>query len=143
MTQRSNNNPLEPTDSSADADAPIQQDLNELEKVMAERDALFERLARATADYQNSRKRLEQDVEQRAQFANSTLIKALLPVIDNFERALAVEPNKADAGSILKGLGLVHDQLMAVLKAHNVEVIAPEHGTPFDPAHHQALMQQA
>lgn len=142
MTQRSRDDPFEPIESPPDSDAPIQQDLNELEKVMAERDALFERLARATADYQNSRKRLEQDVEQRAQYANSALIKALLPVIDNFERALAVDPGKADAGSILRGLQLVHDQLMAVLKSQHVEVIAPEPGTPFDPSHHQALMQQ-
>jgi len=143
MTQRSNeNDPAESISSPADSDPPIQQDLNELEKARAERDALFERLARATADYQNSRKRLEQDLEQRAQYANSTLIKALLPVIDNFERALAVDPDKADAASILKGLQLVHDQLMAVLKSHHVEAIAPEPGTPFDPEHHQALMQQ-
>src|SRR5436309_15790827 len=105
MTDRADN-----TDGAASEQA-IQQDLNELEKVVAERDALFERLARATADYQNSRKRLEADLEQRAQYANSTLIKSLLPVIDNFERALAVDPAKADAASILKGLQLVHDQL--------------------------------
>jgi len=126
----------------AASDQAIQQDLNELEKVIAERDALFERLARATADYQNSRKRLEADLEQRAQYANSTLIKSLLPVIDNFERALAVDPAKADAASILKGLQVVHDQLMTVLKAQHVEVIAPEPCTLFDPAHHQALIQQ-
>src|SRR6266850_1706996 len=114
MTQRSDdhgeNNSLD-----SGSDQAIQQDLNELDKVIAERDALFERLARATADYQNSRKRLEADLEQRAQYANSTLIK---------------------------GLQLVHDQLLTALKSQNVEVIAPEPGTPFDPAHHQALMQE-
>src|SRR5438874_1672463 len=139
MTQRSDND----GQNDSGSDQAIQQDLNELEKVIAERDALFERLARATADYQNSRKRLEADLEQRAQYANSTLIKSLLPVIDNFERALAVDPAKADATSILKGLQVVHDQLMTVLKSQRIEVIAPEPGTPFDPAHHQALMQQS
>ena len=54
----------------------------------------------------------------------------------------AVDANKADASSILKGLQLVHDQLLTALKSQNVEVIAPEPGTPFDPAHHQALMQE-
>jgi molecular chaperone GrpE len=142
MTQRPLDNDSQPQTESPPDDQRIDQDLSDLEKVIAERDSLFDRLARATADYQNSRKRLEQDVEQRAQYANSTLIKSLLPVIDNFERALAVDPGKADAGSILKGLQLVHDQLMTVLKSQNVEVIAPEPGTPFDPAHHQALMQE-
>src|SRR5437762_14330332 len=141
MTQRSDDNGQNNSPDSG-SDQAIQQDLNELDKVIAERDALFERLARATADYQNSRKRLEADLEQRAQYANSTLIKSLLPVIDNFERALAVDVNKADASSILKGLQLVHDQLLTALKSQNVEVIAPEPGTPFDPAHHQALMQE-
>ena len=117
-------------------------DSNELEKLRAERDMLFEKLARAQADFQNSRKRLQAESDQRAQYANASLIKSLLPVIDNFERALAVDPAKSDAASLQKGLQLVHDQMMTVLKGQEVEVIAPEPGTPFDPSRHQALMQQ-
>src|SRR5690242_18711046 len=93
--------------------AAIEADVQRLQQ---ERDELFDRLARATADFKNSMKRIENDMEQRAQYANSALIKSLLPVIDNFERALAVEPGKADAGSLLKGLQLVHDQWINVLK---------------------------
>ena len=115
---------------------------NEVLQLRAERDSLFERLARATAEFKNSQKRLEQELDQRAQYANSTLIKSLLPVIDNFERALAVDPAKADAASILKGMQIVHDQWMNVLKQQQVEEIAPTPGTPFDPSKHQALMQQ-
>jgi len=111
-------------------------------KVRAERDELYNRLARVTADYQNSRKRLEADVEQRMQYANSALIKSMLPIIDNFERALAVDPAKSDAASILKGLQLVHDQWLTVLRSQNVNEIAPQPGEPFDPTLHQALMQQ-
>ena len=76
------------------------------------------------------------------QYANQSLIKSLLPVIDNFERALAVDPAKADAASILKGMQIVHDQWLAVLKQQQVEEIAPQPGTPFDPTRHEALMQQ-
>jgi molecular chaperone GrpE len=112
-------------------------------KLQAERDELFQRLARVTADYQNSRKRLESDVEQRMAYANANLIKSLLPVIDDFERALAVDPTKSDAASILKGLQVVHDQWMKVLRSQAVQEIAPQPGEPFDPALHQALMQQA
>jgi molecular chaperone GrpE len=111
-------------------------------QLRAERDSLFERLARATADFQNTRKRLEADTEQRLQYANSTLIKALLPVIDNFERALAVDPSKADAASILKGMQIVHDQMMKVLRDNRVQEIAPQPGEPFDPTRHEALLQQ-
>jgi molecular chaperone GrpE len=119
--------------------APVDE---ELSKCRQERDELFARLARLTAEYQNSRRRLEADMEQRLQFANASLIKALIPVIDNFERALAVDPAATDAASLLKGLQLVHDQWLAVLKKENVQTIAPEPGTPFDPTQHEALIHQ-
>ena len=115
---------------------------DELQQLRAERDALFDRLARTTADFRNAQRRQEQEADQRVQYANSTLIKSLLPVIDNFERALAVDPAKADAASILKGMQIVHDQWMNVLGQQQVQEIAPLPGTPFDPNQHQAIMQQ-
>ncbi len=125
------------------ADAPgADADTGAFDRLRAERDDLFERLARATADYRNSQRRLEQDKEQAVQYANSALMKSLLPVIDNFERALGVDPSKADGATILKGMRIIHDQWMDVLKKQNVEEIAPEPGTPFDPNLHEALMQQ-
>src|SRR5262249_49183519 len=119
-------------DNGADEAVPG-SDPNELAKLRSERDQLYQSLARAQADFQNSRRRLEADKEQAVQYANSTLIKSLLPVIDNFERALAVDSTKTDAASIQKGLQLVHDQMMTVLKSQSVEEIAPQPGTPFDP----------
>jgi molecular chaperone GrpE len=125
-----------------DRDDAQDQPSNDVLQLQAERNQLYERLARVTADYQNSRRRLESEMDQRVQYANSTLIKSLLPVIDNFERALAVDTEKTDAKSILRGLQLVHDQWINVLKQQQVEEIAPEPGTPFDPTKHEALMQQ-
>lgn len=121
------------------ADASASVDVNKLQE---ERDALFERLARTQADFKNAQKRLEADAEQRAQYANSTLIKTLLPVIDNFDRALSVDPAKADAATIMKGLQIVRDQLIKVLRDQKVEEIAPQPGERFDPTRHEALMQQ-
>jgi molecular chaperone GrpE len=108
----------------------------------AERDELYQRLARATADFKNSQRRLETEFDQRLQYANSSLIKSLLPVIDNFERALAVDPAKADSATILKGMQIVHDQWLNVLKGQSVVEIAPKPGDPFNPAQHEALLQQ-
>ena len=122
--------------------APDANDANELEKVRGERDQLYEKLARAQADFQNSRKRLQAESDQRAQYANASLIKSLLPVIDNFERALAQDPAKSDAATILRGMQIVHDQWLNVLKQQLVEEIAPQPGEPFDPTRHEALMQQ-
>jgi molecular chaperone GrpE len=127
-------------DLAAGADAAGADD--EVQKLRAERDSLFDRLARATAEFKNSQKRLQTEMDQRAQYANSSLIKSLLPVIDNFERALAVEPEKVDAKTILKGMQIVHDQWLSVLKQQEVQEIAPAPGTPFDPSKHEAIMQQ-
>ena len=123
-----------------DAGAVLEADLRKLQE---ERNALFEQLARVQADFRNAQKRLDGEKMTAIQFANGKLITALLPVIDNFERAIGVDPSKADAASVLKGLEIVHDQLIAALRQQHVEEIAPEPGTPFDPNQHQALMQQA
>jgi molecular chaperone GrpE len=112
-------------------------------QLQAERDDLFQRLARLTADYRNSQRRLEQEKQQAVTYANTSLIKSILPVIDNFERALAVDAQKTDLNSVLKGMQIVHVQLIKVLKQQHVEEIAPQPGTPFDPTRHEALMQQA
>ncbi|HZL37176.1 MAG TPA: nucleotide exchange factor GrpE [Tepidisphaeraceae bacterium] len=114
----------------------------ELDALKADRDSLYDRLARATAEFKNSQRRMQQDMDQRTQYANSSLIKILLPVIDNFERALGVDPAKTDVASVLKGLQIVHDQLMNVLRQQEVEEIAPRAGTPFDPSRHEAILQQ-
>jgi molecular chaperone GrpE len=114
----------------------------EVRELQQERDTLYDRLARATADFRNAQRRLEQDKQQAIQYANTQLIKSLLPVIDNLERALAVDPAKTDAASILKGMQIVHDQWMDVLRKNAVEPVAPQPGDHFDPAHHEALMHQ-
>ena len=113
-----------------------------MRKLQAERDDLFNRLARATADFKNTQKRLQTESDQRVQYANQSLIKSLLPVIDNFERALAVDASKVDAAAILRGMQIVHDQWLSMLKQQQIEEIAPKPGTPFDPSRHEALMQQ-
>jgi molecular chaperone GrpE len=113
----------------------------DVDKLKAERDSLYERLARTTADFQNSRKRLQAEAEQAAQYANGSLIKSLLPVIDNFERALAQDPSKTDTATLLKGMQIIHDQWLNVLKQQNVSEISPQPGDPFDPTRHEALMQ--
>lgn len=116
--------------------------IDEVARLKAERDDFYNRLARATADFKNTQKRLGDELDQRVKYANQSLIKDLLPVIDNFERALAVDPEKVEAKNILKGLTLVHDQWLSVLKQNKVEEIAPQPGEPFDPNRHEALMQQ-
>ena len=114
----------------------------EIEALKTEKTAIYEKLARVQADFTNSRKRLETDFEQRFAFANQTLIESLLPVLDNFDRALAQDPAKVDAATLLKGMTLVSEQLKATLSKYQVEEIAPKPGDDFDPNAQQAIMQQ-
>src|ERR1700683_15608 len=123
---------MRPTDTEPDANSSERENAESLRKerdaLIQERDSLYDRLARTTAEFQNARRRLEADKDQAVAFANGALIKSLLPVIDNFERALAVDAAATDAASILKGMQIVHDQWMTVLKNQFVEEIAPEPG---------------
>jgi molecular chaperone GrpE len=112
------------------------------QRLREERDTYYDRWVRSKADAENMRKRMQGEFDQRCQYANQSLIKSLLPVIDNFERALAQDASKVDAAAILKGMQIVHDQWLSVLRQQNVEEIAPTPGTPFDPTRHEALMQQ-
>src|SRR5580700_6424537 len=134
---------MRPTPAEPNADSTSADKNENIEALRQERAELFDRLARVTAEFQNARRRLEADKDQAVSFANTTLIKAMLPIIDNFERALAVDPDKTDPATILKGMQIVHDQWMTVLKAQSVESITPEVGTPFDPATMEALIHQA
>jgi molecular chaperone GrpE len=131
-----------PENEESDPDTDAERPRSDVDPLQQERDSLYERLARTTAEFQNARRRLESDKEQAVAFANSSLIKSLLPVIDNFERALSVDPAKVEAATILKGMQIVHDQWMTVLKSQFVETIAPEPGTAYDPATMEALIQQ-
>src|SRR3954470_16016656 len=115
---------------------------DELHRLREERDTYYDRWVRSKADAENMRKRLQAEFDQRAQYANQTLIKSLLPVIDNFERALTQDVSRVDPAAILRGMQIVHDQWLNVLRQQNVDEIAPAPGTPFDPNQHEALMQQ-
>lgn len=124
-----------------DTNAPANT-AGEIENLRAEKNALFEKLARAQADFQNSRKRLEGELDTRVQYQLSKLIESQLPLIDNLERAIGVDPAKADASTILKGVQLVHDQWIDLLKRFGVEPITPKAGDTFDPHIHQSVMQE-
>ncbi len=113
----------------------------EIENLRAEKKALYEKLARAQADYQNSHRRLEKELDQRLRVAAGQLVKAFLPVLDNLERAIDV-PETSDMGTVLEGVRSIYDQWLDVLEKNGVARIAPDPGTPFDPTHMEALMQE-
>ena len=110
--------------------------------VRAERDDLLDRLQRVSADYRNYQKRVQRDISQARAFANEELIKALLGVLDDMERALdAARANHSQHDPLLAGMQLVHDNALRTLGKFGLTAIEAE-GKPFDPDRHAAITQQ-
>lgn len=96
------------------------------------------RALRLQADYENLRRRTRQEREDLLKFGSEQLIMNLLPVLDNFERALA---SAGDGGEkFISGVQMIHRQLNEVIQAEGLSAI-PAKGEPFDPNLHEAVMQ--
>jgi len=93
---------------------------------------------RAKAELENARKRFQREKVETIQFATEHLIKELIPVVDNLERALASALGVQDPKALHDGIIMVIDQFIAVLRANGLEIIAPE-GQRFDPHFHEAV----
>jgi molecular chaperone GrpE len=133
-------------DASTEAPAPAEAGpaaAQGLEALQAERDDLLARLQRVSADYLNYQKRMQRDMEAARQFANEELIKSLLGVLDDMERALAAarEAGRDEEDPFLAGMQLVHDKAIETLGRFGLTVIGAE-GRPFNPELHSAMMQQ-
>ena len=105
------------------------------------REEAEERLAawqRARADYENLKRRSGQEVEERTAHATSALLLALLPIVDDFERAFAAD--SSDASAWQEGIGLIERELLQLLERLGLQPIAAE-GQPFDPNVHEAVSQ--
>ncbi len=108
----------------------------ELEKLRAERNDLFERLARLQAEFDNYRKRVAKENAEYRDYAVSDAARALLPVIDSF--TLALKNAAAKPEDLRKGVELIFKQLQDVLQKLNIERV-PAQGEPFDPRVHEAI----
>lgn len=111
----------------------------ELEAKLAQEE---ERFLRLRADYDNLRRRSQLDLQSAEKYRAQSLLTDLLPVIDNFERALSVKVTSDDATSLYKGIEMIYNSLIAATEKEGLEVI-PAVGEPFDPNIHQAVMQES
>ena len=111
-------------------------DGGELQKVRAERDMLVDRLARLQAEFENARKRTAREQQDFREYAIADAIKALLPSLDSFERAL--QTSRADKSELRGGVELIYKQLQDALQKLGLRVI-PAQGEPFDPHLHEAI----
>lgn len=99
-----------------------------------------QRYLRAQADFDNFRRRTMKEKEELGQYASMKLIGQLLPVVDNFERAVAAAANNKDYDSLVKGVDMIFRQLAQTLEQEGLKPINAV-GEPFNPEYHQAIMQ--
>ncbi|WP_422123117.1 nucleotide exchange factor GrpE [Planococcus sp. X10-3] len=113
----------------------------EIARLKDEVEAEQNKYLRLLADYDNFKRRAQKDREIASKFRSQSLLTDLLPVLDNFERALAVETKSDDAASIMKGVEMVQKSLLEAVNREGLEEI-PAVGESFDPNFHQAVMQE-
>lgn len=112
----------------------------EVQRLQTLADDYQQRALRTQADFDNFRKRTQKEKEDFAKYASSKLITELLPIIDNFDRAITAAGDIADTDSFAKGVGMIFRQLEGVLKSEGLEPMDTV-GQPFNPEFHQAIMQ--
>jgi len=131
----------------AEDGAPFENRLAELEghvaALEAERDEMRDRLMRALAEAENSRKRGEKDRRDALLYGGSKLARDMLPVYDSLSRALdaANDQTRAAASGLVEGVELTLHELTNILAKHGVERITPQPGDAFDPHLHQAMFE--
>jgi molecular chaperone GrpE len=103
---------------------------------------LNDKYLRLAADYQNFQRRSQQNVAQAREQQAMSMARDLLTVLDHFDNALQVDPEKTTTQDLLKGVTIVRDELLRTLAGHGIERLDAEPGEDFDPNRHEALMHQ-
>jgi molecular chaperone GrpE len=113
----------------------------EMEQLRTDLREAGERVLRAQADFDNYRKRARREIDEERRYANLTLLRDLLPVLDNMQRAIAAAEKTPDASGLLDGIKMVVQNLIGALARHQCTRIEALHKA-FDPAFHEAIAQQ-
>lgn len=116
------------------------QFISSINTFMQEKEELEQRLVRLQADFDNFRKRTRQEKEEMVKAANQRIVGSLLPVVDNFERALSSKHNKTQA-PMMEGIEMIYRQLLAVLAEAGLEA-QEVIGKDFDPNYHEAVIRE-
>ncbi|MGD2104714.1 MAG: nucleotide exchange factor GrpE [Anaerolineae bacterium] len=113
----------------------------ELREARSEADEYLDGWRRAQAEFSNYKKRQRADQSKLQELANASLLRKLLPVLDDYERAVATLPDGLEMLSWSHGLLMIKRKLEAILESEGVEPIETE-GKPFDPNYHEAVTHE-
>lgn len=111
------------------------------EPLRAELDEAKDRELRLQAELENVRRRAARELHDERRYANLPLMRDLLPVLDNLDRAVDAAEKSHDGAGLLEGVKIVARQLSEVLQRHHCVPIETLH-QPFDPHRHEAILQQ-
>ena len=112
-----------------------------LEELQNEINTLKDKNMRIAAEMVNTLRRKDEETTRLLKYSNESLITELLPVIDNFERALNVDAKTTDIESYQKGMTMIYNSLKNILEKFEVKEIEAI-DKEFDPSYHQAVMQE-
>lgn len=115
----------------------LQAKLDETEKQAKE---YYEHLQRLQAEFDNFRKRTQKEKEETVKYAAERVIEAMLPILDNFNRAMLASENHQDFAGLVQGMELILRQMQSVLAKEGLKEIEAL-GQPFDPNLHEAVLQ--
>ncbi len=128
-------------DSKKETKSELEELRQTIESLQKEKDELFGKLQWVSADYANFQKRVPKQIADTICYEKERIIKTLLPALDNFEHTLQNADSAENSDVFVKGIQIIYDQMLDILKSHGVEQIkAP--GENFDPALHEAMMQK-
>jgi molecular chaperone GrpE len=113
----------------------------EIEELQKEKDELFGKLQRISADYANFQKRSAKQITDSVSYEKEMIIKTLLPALDNFEHTLQNVEGAENIDALIKGVRIIYDQMLDILKSHGVEQ-TKSLGEQFDPNLHEAMMRK-
>jgi len=135
--------PFEPAEFDEKDPLALDDAPDEWEQLTAERDELKDRLMRALADVENTRKRGERDRRDAETYGGSKLARDLLSVYDNLKRALETidDAQRESSAALVEGLDLTLRDLLNTFSRHKIERVAPEVGEKFNPQIHQAMFE--
>jgi molecular chaperone GrpE len=128
----------------AELEKTVEDLQKQLEAMTAEKQSIFEQLQRVSADYANFQKRTPKQIADSVAYEKKTILRSLLPSIDNFENALSHASNTQGANAmdtLIKGIQMTFDHMLDALKLHGVKPIEAL-GQPFDPNLHEAMMRR-
>lgn len=140
--EENNNHEIEETEEVAEESSGVdemQKLADEKEELQRKYDDIYDRFVRLAADFDNYKKRLTKEKSDVMNYGNEELVKSLLNVLDNLERAISHAKGSDQSKGLIDGVQLVYDQFINCLDKFNVKVVESGEGIEFNPKYHEAI----